>query len=96
MEWTSDFIKIWFFPRGSIPSNIQKGNPDPTTWGTPISNFAGQCVLDDHFANHQIIFDTTFCGDWAGAVWEGDPVCRNKASMCVNYVAEFPEDFEDA
>lgn len=63
MEWTSDAIKVWFFPRGSIPSDIDSGTPDPSGWGLPFSIFNGpSCDIDANFQNHQIIFDTTFCG----------------------------------
>jgi hypothetical protein len=62
-EWSSDFIKIWFFPRGSFPSDIVSSSPDPSAnWGTPNSLFQGQFNIDDHFKNLQIVFDTTFCG----------------------------------
>lgn len=67
MQWTSSFIKLWFFARGSIPASITAGNPDYTTFGTPMANFDGSsCNIDSHFINHRIVFDTTFCGDWYG------------------------------
>lgn len=62
-EWTSQFIKIWFFPRGSFPNDIVNSQPNPSeNWGTPNALFQGDFNLDDHFNNLQIIFDTTFCG----------------------------------
>ncbi|KAH9203179.1 hypothetical protein DL95DRAFT_165993 [Leptodontidium sp. 2 PMI_412] len=95
-QWTSDYIRIWFFPRSSIPSNIISGNPDPSTWGLPDANFQGNCDIDELFMEHQIVFDTTFCGDWAGGVWSGDQVCNRKADTCAEYVASKPEAFKDA
>jgi hypothetical protein len=62
-EWTSSYIRIWFFPRSAIPADIQVGTPDPSTWGVPQANFQGNCDIDQHFAKHNIVFDTTFCGD---------------------------------
>lgn len=62
-EWTSEFIKIWFFPRGTFPSDIASSTPAPSEdWGTPNSIFQGSFDMDDHFKNLQIVFDTTFCG----------------------------------
>ena len=62
-EWTSDFIKIWFFPRGSFPDDIASSAPAPSeNWGTPNSLFQGPFNIDDHFKDLQIVFDTTFCG----------------------------------
>lgn len=66
VEWTSAAIKMWFFQRGSIPPSINLGLPDTSEFKTPQANFAGSCDIDTHFYNHTFIFDTTFCGDWAG------------------------------
>ncbi|KAH6673421.1 glycoside hydrolase family 16 protein [Halenospora varia] len=96
MEWTSDFIRVWFFPRTSIPYDISSGTPNPTTWGTPQANFQGNCNIDTHFANHSIIFDTTFCGDWAGTVWSTEATCNSLAPTCDSYVAANPGAFVDA
>ncbi|PVH81091.1 glycoside hydrolase family 16 protein [Cadophora sp. DSE1049] len=95
-QWTSDYIRIWYFPRSSIPEDIVNGEPDPSNWGLPDGNFQGNCDVDANFAEHQIVFDTTFCGDWAGSVWSGDPVCSKKANTCVDYVASEPGAFADA
>ncbi|GKZ31215.1 hypothetical protein AbraIFM66950_011470 [Aspergillus brasiliensis] len=94
-EWTSDAISIWFFGRGSIPDDIDSGNPDPDSWGTPVATFQGDCDIDSHFDGLQIIFDTTFCGDWAGNVW-GSGSCASVASSCTDYVANNPEAFAEA
>ena len=55
MEWTSKAIKIWFFPRGSIPASISAGRPDPATFGTPAANFQGSCDIESHFANQKLV-----------------------------------------
>lgn len=95
-EWTGAHISIWFFPRGSIPSDISSGSPDPSSWGTPEAAFVGGCNIDQFFSNQQIVFDTTFCGDWAGNVWNSDPVCSSKASTCQSFVQNNPSAFADA
>jgi hypothetical protein len=96
MEWTATSIKVWFFSRSSIPADITSGSPDPTTWPEPQAGFEGGCDISSTFANQKIIFDTTFCGEWAGTVWTDDPVCKTKASTCNDYVANNPADFADA
>lgn len=96
-EWTATSISIYHFSRGSIPADLTAGTPDPSTWGQPLSVFNG-CDFTTAVNNQSIIFDTTFCGQWAGqqAVWEADAVCSQKAATCQDYVANNPTDFADA
>lgn len=94
-EWTSEAISIWFFPRSAIPADIGSGTPDPSGWGTATASFSG-CEIDQFFNNNQIVFDTTFCGDWAGNVWSTDPVCSAKASTCQQFVQNNPSAFVNA
>ncbi|KAL4797521.1 concanavalin A-like lectin/glucanase domain-containing protein [Aspergillus venezuelensis] len=94
-EWTSSVISVWFFPRSSIPSDISAGTPDPGSWGTPTARFAGSCDIESHFTDMQIIFDITFCGDWAGNVW-GSGSCAALSGSCTDYVANNPTAFADA
>jgi hypothetical protein len=72
-------------------------SPDPSGWGPPVASFSSaSCDIDSHFQNNQIVFDTTFCGDWAGNVWSSDPVCSTKANTCNDFVANNPSAFTDA
>jgi len=67
------------------------------SWGLPVVAFNGGsgCNIDYHFANHNIIFDTTFCGDWAGDAW-GSSSCASKAGSCQGSVAGNPGEFVNA
>ncbi|KAK5753829.1 hypothetical protein LTS12_016032 [Elasticomyces elasticus] len=94
-EWTSSAISIYFFPRGSIPADISSGSPTPSSWGKPLAQFQGGCDIPDFFSDQQIVFDTTFCGDWAGAVWSSGS-CAAKADTCNAFVANNPDAFTDA
>ncbi|KAF2435695.1 hypothetical protein EJ08DRAFT_285652 [Tothia fuscella] len=96
-EWTAEAITIHHFERSKIPADIQSGNPDPASWGAPLAVFSG-CNFPDVIRNQTIIFDTTFCGQWAGqqSVWESDPVCSKKAATCQDYVSNNPADFAQA
>ena len=97
MEWTSSSIKAWFWPRNAIPGDVSSGSPNPSSWGTPFANQADNCDISTHFAQHNMVFDTTFCGDWAGSVFASDPVCGSQAGgNCQTYVASNPGAFQDA
>ena len=96
LEWTSSAIDVYFFPRSAIPGDIKSGKPDPNSWGPPTASFSGSgCDIDSHFMNHNIVFDTTFCGQWAGAVWSGGS-CALLASTCEAYVGSNPSAFTEA
>lgn len=98
MQWESSGVYVWFFPRGSIPSDIQNGAPVTGNWGLPIVAFNGgsSCNIDSFFANENIVFDTTFCGDWAGAVFSSTAGCSSLASSCNAYVGANPGAFAPA
>lgn len=76
MQWTSTAIQIWFFSRDQIPASILEADdiigPDPSTFGLPVANFQGSCDIDAHLFNHSLVFDTTFCGSYAGNTWASD------------------------
>ncbi|KAL4891808.1 concanavalin A-like lectin/glucanase domain-containing protein [Aspergillus ambiguus] len=100
MEWTAKFIKIWYFPRASIPASIESGKPDTSDFGTPMAHLQGTCNFHERFKSQKFILDTTFCGDWAGGVF-GDSGCplsdsSNPIQSCVNYVAQNPAAFKEA
>lgn len=96
MQWAPTGIYVWFFQSGSIPADITSGVPNVPGWGTPMAAFSGSgCDFDTSFANHNIVFDTTFCGSWAGSVWETSS-CASLADTCDDYVANNPSAFADA
>jgi hypothetical protein len=96
MQWESSGIYVWFFPRNNIPADIKNGVPVTGNWGLPVVAFNGGsgCNVDQHFQNQNIVFDTTFCGDWAGSVF-GTGSCAGKGS-CESYVAQNPGAFNSA
>lgn len=95
MEFASNAITVWFFPRGSIPSDISSASPNPAGWAKPLAQFQGGCNIPQYFNSQQIVFDLTFCGQWAGAVW-GSSSCSSLASTCNAYVQNNPSAFKSA
>ncbi|KAK0703777.1 endo-1,3(4)-beta-glucanase-like protein [Lasiosphaeria miniovina] len=106
VEWTSTAISLWFFGRNSsIASELANNNsqeaPDTSEFGQPLAVFVGGasgsgCDIDSHFQNHSLVFDTTFCGDWAGKVWAQDDTCSALAPSCSAYVGSSPSAFANA
>lgn len=104
MYRASDSVKIWFFSREDedIPDVIRNGPqcdepvyPD-ATWGAPDANFPfypQYCDYDTHFNAHEMVFDLTFCGDWAGNVW---PTSGCGSGTCSDYVNNNPAAFAEA
>lgn len=99
MEWTEKYLKIWFFARGAIPASITSGNPDVSKFGTPMALVEEGCDVATSFKAQSFIFDTTFCGDWAGGVFgeSGCPMTSTDSfTSCRNYVADHPSAFEQS
>ncbi|KAI4276860.1 MAG: hypothetical protein LQ337_002207 [Flavoplaca oasis] len=98
LEWTSEGMSIWGWSGDGAPSDVLGNTPDPSGWGTPTASFpsGSGCDVDTFFNNQQIIFDTTFCGVWAGTVWADDPKRSSLAPTCEEYVKNNPKAFADA
>jgi len=105
MESTTDGINVWFMPYNASsdlssplhPATVFS-DPKPETWGTPIARFAGKgCNFEQKFKDLRIIFDTTFCGEWAGKVWEeGGCAKKTGVATCEEWVEKHPEEFKEA
>ncbi|KAJ5924145.1 hypothetical protein N7466_008332 [Penicillium verhagenii] len=98
MEWTEEFLKIWFFPRHSIPPSLSSGEPDVTEFGIPMALVQEGCDVANSFKEQSFVFDVTFCGDWAGGVFgeSGCPMTNpDSFQSCTNYVAQNPDKFKD-
>lgn len=96
MELRSAGIRMWQFPRASIPTDITSQTPDPSTWGTALADFPNtSCDISSHFNNQSIIVDIDLCGTWAGttSVYSGEDSCPGE---CTTYVANNPSAFNNA
>ena len=100
MERTKAFVKIWYFPRGSEPQSLVNGSPDVSTFGKPQAHMQGDCDFGQRFTAQKLVFNTDFCGDWAGGIFGEDGMCPMSSpdtfTSCKNYVAKNPQEFKDA
>ncbi|KAF8168197.1 glycoside hydrolase family 16 protein [Crassisporium funariophilum] len=90
MKWDENGISIWSFFRAAIPRDITAGTPSPSEWGLPSATLASTaCDISSFFANHSVVFDITFCGDWAGSSYatSGCPgTCDQRLMDPTNFV----------
>ncbi|KAK3369891.1 concanavalin A-like lectin/glucanase domain-containing protein [Podospora didyma] len=97
---TASALKIWFFPRSSIPADISAGTPDPTKWPTPFlsaEQSKGGCNVGKYFKKQSIIINITFCGASIDQdTWNSASTCKSKASSCKAFVAGNPSAFKEA
>ncbi|KAF2105752.1 putative endo-1,3(4)-beta-glucanase [Lophiotrema nucula] len=99
MELRAQGIRVWNFPRASLPSDLQSlpaSAPDPSAWGTPLADFPNlECDISSHFKNQSIIANIDLCGDWAGqaSVFNADAQCTG---TCSDWVANEASSFESA
>jgi hypothetical protein len=109
VEWTDSFIQAWFFPRDSpdfpslpsVPLDETSSPPtlDTSKWPKPVARFSGSgCDFTSRFKDQRIIFNTAFCGDWAGekSVWAQSCQKKTGVEKCEDYVRDNPEAFKEA
>ncbi|PLW58836.1 hypothetical protein PCANC_00258 [Puccinia coronata f. sp. avenae] len=98
MEWSSSGISIWRFARGEVPKDLQSGTtPQPSTWTIrPSAHWSSNVCsnMNDKFSEHNIIFDITLCGDWAGSagVFNANNAC---SGTCTDLVKD-PTNYDNA
>ncbi|KAL1963985.1 hypothetical protein VTN77DRAFT_7660 [Rasamsonia byssochlamydoides] len=91
-------IRIWFFPRNSIPADISdpSASPDPSTWGEALADFPStDCDIASHFRNQSIIANIDLCGQLGGqpSLYNDQSHCPG---TCTDFVAKNPSAFTEA
>jgi len=95
LEWTSSYIRSYFFPRSNIPEDITAQIPQVSLWGLPYAEFSlGDNCSSTHFDSMAMTIDLTFCGDWAGG-----PIFAAQCpglQNCETFVKNNPSSFSEA
>jgi len=83
-ELAENGVSIWFFERAKVP-DVFKTKPDKvdtTALGTPMGNWPSDtCDPTKFFLPQALVFDITFCGDFAGSPQFFPQTC---SGMCYN------------
>lgn len=59
VEWDSNHIRVWHFPRTSIPSDILAKQPNPSGWGLPEAIFGcPSCNVNSYWNNMRFVINT--------------------------------------
>jgi len=96
-----DGVYTYFWSRndGSVPHDVATGSPNinPENWGIPDVRYpsSDSCDFASHFDAHQIVFDLTFCGDWAGNAY-AQSGCGADMNSCNAFVDGNPSAFAEA
>ncbi|GIC90595.1 glycoside hydrolase family 16 protein [Aspergillus udagawae] len=91
-------IRVWVFPRDSIPDDISntERRPDPSSWGTALADFPStHCDIPSHFSNQSIIVNIDLCGEM-GAQQEVYNDLYDCPATCEEFVARNPQNFSQA
>lgn len=105
LEYRDSGIRVWWWPRSSIPSDIETSTsnttnsttvPDPSGWGKAMADFPNtHCDISKHFKNQSIIANINLCGDWASDTYYYTTIADCPGS-CENYVQNNGSEFSEA
>jgi len=90
--WDDSGVRIYRFTRDSVPADITSQAPNPGSWPAPQAFWSSSKCGGQFFKDLSIVFDTTLCGDWAGATFNQD---TGLGGTCAQYVSD-PAHFNDA
>ena len=97
MNWDTNGMKVWFFPRSNIPQDLAAGSPDLASFPEPDIFYAfGAGTCDPSFFQRmKMIINLTFCGDFAAApsLFNARDQCPG---TCNDFVAQNPDGLSEA
>ncbi|GAA6018617.1 hypothetical protein JCM11491_006168 [Sporobolomyces phaffii] len=107
LQWSSAGIKIYFWSRNSIPSDVKAGKPKPSSkWGQPHFLVAGStCNPFKKFSDLMLVINTNLCGVWASGTWgtslayagqSQSPASITGHNDCASYVQNNGNAFKNA
>ncbi|EJD00485.1 uncharacterized protein FOMMEDRAFT_159189 [Fomitiporia mediterranea MF3/22] len=93
LNWNSSGIFIWFFQRGSIPSDLPTDSPNPDGWGLPTAAYpVSNCDFNTFIKPQKLILEIDICGDFAGLPNVYSQTC---SGLCTDLV-QIPSNYDNA
>ncbi|KAK9434637.1 beta-1,3-endoglucanase [Metarhizium brunneum] len=105
LEWTTEYIKLFTWPHGQEPENLNDEELDTSSWGQPsVQLRASNCDINRIFQEQQLMFTLPVCGNPPGSdqFWKEldggsgrtcDKVTREPT--CIDYVSKNPQAFKN-
>ncbi|KAH9040485.1 concanavalin A-like lectin/glucanase domain-containing protein [Lactarius pseudohatsudake] len=100
--WDGAGVKMWYFERQSIPQDIHNGQPNPSSWPTPVAFWSSLgCDFASHLHNHHLVINTALGGGWASSDYPNsgcpgtlsDQITKGEnfvyAKWMINYIAVY-------
>ncbi|GAA5934511.1 uncharacterized protein JCM15063_004597 [Sporobolomyces koalae] len=85
VQWDSNGIAMYSFPRDSVPADIASGRPIGVGWGTPTAYLSNaSCPIFDNFYQMKIVLNTNLYLWYAGS--PGSPANKTRVADCETYV----------
>ncbi|KAF6757849.1 hypothetical protein DFP72DRAFT_1110736 [Ephemerocybe angulata] len=80
--------------RAAIPEDVTAGEPRPSTWGPPSAVLSNtRCNITQYFKKHVVVFDITFCGNYAGNNYNASQcpgTCAERLADPANLIVRAP------
>lgn len=88
--WDSSGVRTYRWARAAVPPAVSaRTAPHEADWGVPYArfDFGNECDAS-HFHEHQLIFDLTLCGDWAGGTFASQCADVARGASCEAFVSQ--------
>jgi hypothetical protein len=88
--WDKLGIRTYRWARDAVPPAVAARRPPrEADFGLPYARFDfGTACEASHFHSHQMVFDLTLCGDWAGGTFASQCADVAKGATCQEFVSK--------